>query len=287
MTILDAFKRFLKGSDSKALMDIEANTDINSAKTNTSGTGQTGKIKNKGTVQIDNSTNYNFTINIPPDGDISEETKKFLREEFSKNNIQFLFQPSDHEIEDYNKFEKQSPQTDIIEFFKDKISPEDLQCLRTGLYVGELTKTNKNRAVQIKDRASLRGKRTHNIINIASAGYFELYIKPLFENKPIEEARQDYEEIVTFLPEFIFVHNNMSEQDIISELKKKITQKEKYHLQVKQIIISGLGSSVKTITSAHPIIIKKYPNYSVSLTTSDNNTLKQAKLIINLSNSES
>lgn len=287
MTILDAFKRFLKGSDPKALMDIEANTDINSAKTNTSGTGQTGKIKNKGTVQIDNSTNYNFTINIPSDGDISEETKKFLREEFSKNNIQFLFQPSDHEIEDYNKFEKRSPQTDIIEFFKDKISPEDLQCLRTGLYVGELTKTNKNRAVQIKDRASLRGKRTHNIINIASAGYFELYIKPLFENKPIEEARQDYEEIVTFLPEFIFVHNNMSEQDIISELKKKITQKEKYHLQVKQIIISGLGSSVKTITSAHPKIIKKYPNYSVSLTTSDNNTLKQAKLIINLSNSES
>ena len=287
MTILDAFKRFLKGSDSKALMDIEANTDINSAKTNTSGTGQTGKIKNKGTVQIDNSTNYNFTINIPPDGDISEETKKFLREEFSKNNIQFLFQPSDHEIEDYNKFEKRSPQTNIIEFFKDKISPEDLQCLRTGLYVGELTKTNKNRAVQIKDRASLRGKRTHNIINIASAGYFELYIKPLFENKPIEEARQDYEEIVTFLPEFIFVHNNMSEQDIISELKKKITQKEKYHLQVKQIIISGLGSSVKTITSTHPKIIKKYPNYSVSLTTSDNNTLKQAKLIINLLNSES
>ena len=118
MAILDAFKRFLKGSDPKALMDIEANTDINSAKTNTSGTGQTGKIKNKGTVQIDNSTNNYFNITIPQNEIATEELKELIKVFFKQGQVQFLSQSSGGDIMEYNKYKKTLTKQMLLISFK-------------------------------------------------------------------------------------------------------------------------------------------------------------------------
>lgn len=280
MKILDKLKSFFGGSDSKALIDIRPDVDINSTRTNTSGTGQTGKIKNRGTVQIDNSTNYNITINLPPDGKVPEQVTEYLREQFNKGNLQFLFQSSNNEIEDYNEFEKNPKQSSTIDFFKDKISSEDLQCLKTGLYVKKLMRADVGRAIQIRDRATIRGKRARNVVSIASAGYFETFLRPIFENKPIEEARQEYEEIVESLPEYIFVYGGMTEQRIVSEIDSRITQKERYHLQLERLVVIGLDSCVDKIMTIYQKTTDKYPEYDISLEIKEDDELKQAKLTI-------
>ncbi len=118
---------------------------------------------------------------------------------------------------------------------------------------------------------------------MASAGYFETYIRPIFENNPLEKAQKEYEDIVRYLPELIFVNKTMRESDILSAVKEKITQKEKYHLRVERITINGLESCVDTIKKSEPKLIKEYPNYEIILNTKQSGKLKQAKLIINLS----
>ena len=281
MSFIDTIRRFLSGDDEKALMDINANINSTSSKTQTSGTGQTGKIKNKsGSITVDNSTNTYNIINLPPGQPIDEDVKSLLREQFAKGELQFVYQPSDIELVGYNEFEKQSNQIDLIKYFADKISSEDLQYLRTGLYIRQLSTTDKKRAVAIKERAAIGNKRARNIINMASAGYFENYIKPIFENSPKDEANKEYENIVKYLPEFIFVNNAMSIQDIVDEVQSRLEQKEKYHLHVQQIIISGLESCADTISKAEPELTKRYPEYDLSMEKRKSGQLQQAKLTI-------
>ena len=280
MKLLDSLKRFFSSGDSsKALFDIDANTTVDSTKTNSSGTGQTGKIKSRGTVEINNSTNYTFVLKIPQDGKIPDDVKQFLKQQFSEGKVQFISESSDQEIENYKKLEEHSDKNHVIEFFQDIISPEDLYYLKTGLYVRELSKTDIDRATKTRDHAAIRGKRARNIIDIAAAGYFESYFMPFFQIKP-EEAFQEYEEIVESLPEYIIVHDDMSNQDVVSCFVDKITQKEKYHLQIESISIIGLNSNVDTIINSHSLLKEKYPDLEMLLSTAENDKFKQAKLII-------
>ena len=279
MKLLENLKRFFSGSSSKALFDIDANTTVDSKKTNTSGTGQTGKIKSRGAVEINNSTNYTFILNVPSDGKIPDEVKQLLKQQFNEGKVQFISESSDQEIENYKKLEKYSDQNHVIEFFQDIISPEDLYYLKTGLYVRELAKTDADRATKTRDHAAIRGKRARNIIDIAAAGYFENYFMPFFQSKP-EEAFQEYEEIVEFLPEFIIVHGDMTKQDIVSCFADKIAQKEKYHLQFEYITIIGLNSSVDTIINSHSLLKENYPDLEMLLSTVEDDKIKQAKLIV-------
>lgn len=283
MKIIDDFKRFLSGSDSKALMNNDVEVDIKSSKTQTSGTGQTGKIKAKN-VSIDNSTHNYYTITIPSNGKLPDELKTLIEKQFNEGKIQFVSQPSDNDLEEYNQFEKESPdKLDIIDFFKDKLSPKDLQCLRTGLYIKQLQTKDKQKAIQIKDRATLQGgQRTRNVINMASAGYFKSYIRPIFENRTHEEALREYEEIANYLPENIFVNKGMSKQKILTAVENKISEKEKYHLQVKKITINGLGTCADTIKKTKKNLEERFPNYEILLDTKESNNLKQTKLTINL-----
>lgn len=284
MSFIETIKSFLSaGNGSKALMDIETNVDATSSKTQTSGTGQTGKIKSKnGSITIDNSTNTYNIINIPPNQQIDEDLKTLLMEQFVSGKLQFVYQSSDAELAGYNEFEKQSNQVDLIAYFKNKISVEDLQYLRTGLYIKQLSTIDKRRAVAIKERATIGNKRSRNIINMASAGYFENYIKPIFENSPMEEATKEYESIVTFLPEFIFVNNAMNVQDIVDEVQARLDQKEKYHLRVRQIIISGLESCVDIIIESESQLAQRYPDYDLAIEKKKSGQLQQAKLTITL-----
>lgn len=282
MSFVEKIKNFLLGeSGEKALLDVETNVNSSSSKTQTSGTGQTGKIKNtNGSIVIDNSTNTYNIINLPPNQQLDDDLKKTIRDQFNQGELQFVYQPSEAELSEYNDFEKQFGQLDLIEYFNDKISIEDLQYLRTGLYIRQLSTLDKKRAVAIREKAVIGNRRARNIINMASAGYFENYIKPIFENSTREEATEEYEDIVRYLPEFIFVNNTMGVQDIINEVQTKLDQKEKYHLHVQQIIISGLGSCVDTITEAEPLLVDEYSGYDLSIEIKKSGRLRQARLTI-------
>lgn len=283
MSLLDAIKNLFLGGGGKALLDANTDIDNTSSTTQTSGTGQTGKIKNgNGSITIDNST-HTYNIIELPSGPIDENVKEFIKKEFTEGNLQLVYQQSDVDLSDYNEFEKQSDQNDLIDFFTGKIPDEDLQYLRTGLYIRQLSITNKKKAVAIRERAIVNNKRARYIINMASAGYFENYIKPIFENNPKDEALREYENVIQYLPEFIFVNNAMKVQDIVNAVQMRLDQKEKYHLHVRQIIISGLESCVDVIGEAEAELAKRYPEYDLSIEKKKSGQLRQAKLTIVLS----
>lgn len=289
-TILQKISEFLSSSESKALLEntTEISKEDNSA--HAVGTGKTDKIINKGgTIKLNNSTtnNYNFHIQLSP-----EQTPKELEvirqhflTGFQSGNLQFVNQNSMQNLEDCNASENSSKTKEIIQFFSDKISPEDLQLLRTGLFIKSLCDNEQfDRATNIKDNA-IKDRRSRNVINLATAGYFESYIEPIFENNNIETATKEYEEVVRYLPEIVFVHNSMTPEDIVYEIEDKIKDKETYHLKVCKIMVNGIGRQcAQNINLAEQNLHKLYPNYKTSVETRSLNNLFHCKMQIQIDN---
>lgn len=285
MSIGKLFSKFFSSDkDDKALVTANTEVSSNHSEKQVAGAGQTHKISNKGSLSINNSTtnNYNYTINLNSES-FSDDDKKRLLDEFNNGNVQFVAQNSVSEIEDCIQREKDSGQTELIEYFKDKINSFDLQCLRTGLYVSSLLATGqKKKAAGIRERAASRSRRARNIINMASAGYFGTYIRPIFENSPLEKASAEYEEAVKYMPEMIFVNSGMTDGHVVNAIEEKIRKKEKYHLQVKKIIVNGLGSCVETIQKVEAILSKSHPEYEAGLEIKTSGNIRQGKLTITL-----
>lgn len=288
--LLQKISDFFSSSDSKALLEntTEISKEDNSA--HAVGTGKTDKIINKkGTINLNNSTtnNYNFHIQLSPDqtpAELEAIRRQFLTD-FQSGNLQFVNQNSMQNLEDCNNSEKSNKTKEIIQFFAGKISAEDLQLLRTGLFIKSLCNNEQfDRATNIKDNA-IKDRRSRNVINLATAGYFESYIKPIFENNNIETATKEYEEVVRYLPEIVFVHNSMTPEDIIYEIEDKIRDKETYHLKVCKIMVNGIGKQcAQNISLAEQNLHKFYPNYKISVETHSLNNLFHCKMQIQIDN---
>jgi len=286
MSILDIFRKFLKDDETKALIDLDSNVDIDSKKT--AGKGQVGKILNKGDGDVViNNNNYNviqLPSDIKPNSEEFKEITKIVKAEFEQGGLQLIEKQYDDIIIGYKDFEKNSSYVEIANFFKGKICESDFQNLRTGLYIRYLSDNNrKDEALRIKDNSIRNNQRTRNIINLASAGYFEDYIQPIYENNDIEIFKNEYEEVVCYMPEIIFVNNKMTVGNIMSEIEEKLAHSEQYHLQVKCIMINGLNQCVDIIKESEEVIRKKYPKYNVYLEIGGStSTLLSAKMKIKL-----
>ena len=287
MSIIDKITSFFSSKEDRAILDLDSSVDVDSTKT--AGNGQVGKLVNKkGNVNIDNSTHNYFRINLPqgikPGTKDFDDIKDELRKQFNELNVQFLTEQSDKIVIGFKDFEQSSPYSKIADFFTDKISTTDLQFLRTGLYVRYLSDNgHRDEAIKIKDESIRNNPRARNIINLASAGYFEEYIQPIFENNDKVTFDNEYEEVVNYLPEIIFVNNSMTVDKIMSELDKKLALSAQYHLQVQCIMINGLNQCVQRIRESEAIIREKYPTYKINLQTDGSSkTLLRGKMRIEL-----
>ena len=86
--------------------------------------------------------------------------------------------------------------------------------------------------------------------------------------------------MVESLPDYIFVYGGKTEQRIVSEIDSRITQKERYHLQLERLVVIGLDSCVDKIMTIYQKTTDKYPEYDISLEIKEDDELKQAKLTI-------
>lgn len=271
MDIVGKIKQFFLDDTKKALLDIDSSVDVDSTKI--AGKGQIGKfIAKSSKVAIDNSTHNHFHINLPDN--INPEMEEFskiqeeIKKQFANGNVQFLAEQSDGIIIGYKDFERNSSYIETINFFRGKVSSADFQFLRTGLYVRYLVDNNrKDEALRIKDNAIRNNQRARNIINLASDGYFEEYIKPIYDSNDEEVFKIEYEEVVNYLPEIVFVNNSMDVKKIMKEVEGKLMRSEQYHLQVKCITVNGLNQSVDIIRKSEPEIRKKYPDCKINLQT--------------------
>ena len=277
MLIFDKIKEFLGCAKADALLTSNVETSSNAR-------DRIKNVTNKGdgTINIQNTTNNYYTINIDPQSLPEDwgESKELLRKRFNDGEIRFVAGQADAEIGDYKKF-NDSAQSNIAQFFEGKISGTDMSYLRAGLYIGYLATVDPQKAKTVREN-SIRDARSRNIINLASAGYFETYIKPIYESDPLS-FNVEYEEIVKYMPETVFVNNNMTASDVVREVDKRICRSMRYHLDVRAVTVNGLNQSVKTIQEAEPILRDKYKECNIALTTEGSvSSLLKGKLRIEL-----
>ncbi|MCK4730280.1 MAG: hypothetical protein KAT28_03090 [Candidatus Aenigmarchaeota archaeon] len=137
----------------------------------------------------------------------------------------------------YNKETKNRP---ILNFFKPIIPIEDFRALEASLYLREsFIKKEDIRKLKrdIKDRFGNRG---NNISNLCTAGYFEEFLMPL-HNYSRDQFTKLYELIVLNAVLAIFVHKQMPLEEITSQIKKKLEISKRYG--IKFIHIHGIGKS--------------------------------------------
>lgn len=180
MFICDKIKAFLEHVVPDALLTSKVETSSNAR-------DRIKNVTNKGagTLNIQNTTNNNYyTINIDPQNLPEDwgEAKKLLRKRFNDGDIQFVTGQADAEVNDYKQFDD-STADNVVQFFEGIISEADMSYLRVGLYVGYLASIDPKKARTVRDN-SIRDARSRNIINLASAGYFESYIKPIRDDNP-------------------------------------------------------------------------------------------------------
>lgn len=198
-------------------------------------------------------------------GELSEKKKKLLqqtlRESVSKQGVYLLDSKADQTVDDIHRVEKEGKGKEILEFFKDKIPPLDLEALRASIYLKEVADRGEPIDHLKHDIISRFGERGNNISNLYSSGYFQSQILPLYEQmsqrpdfnqKDFVEA---YNIIVTESPYAVFINARMTDRVAKQEVVNRLAVSRKYG--IKRLNIHGIGNeNVRKIMSLLPKLEK-------------------------------
>lgn len=147
-------------------------------------------------------------------------------------------------IREYN--ESHGKDRQIKNFFKNIIPLSDYEALEASLYLRrEFNKREDEANIKKlkKDIFNKFGERGKNISNLCTAGYFEGFFVPLYNDnktKP-EKFKEIYEEVVGKGILTVFVYEDMDEKEIANQIKNKIEISKKYGMPF--INIHGIGKT--------------------------------------------
>lgn len=128
-------------------------------------------------------------------------------------------------------YEKTAPDKDILRFFEKIVPKEDYEALESALFLRTAFK-NYEDVSQLKRDISVRfGLRGRNISNLCTAGYFEKFFMPLYNQVNHERFGELYELIIRTSSVAVFVHSEKSEKQIFAEIEQKLAISRKYGLE--------------------------------------------------------
>ncbi len=197
-----------------------------------------------------------------------EKVKKALTEAVREDNKILLEQNSEKVIEDFRSKEDSEDSQSLLRYFRDKIPPDDYVALRASLYIRKLFQEGTRQEVIYELKGDIikeHGKRGLNICNLCSSGYFESWIKPLYDEM---QKHPDFAE-ETFLKSYDLLINEMAfavfvkEQTPPAEVRLFIENKIKRNLRygIKFVNIHAIGKeNVKKIRRVISELENKYPN---------------------------
>lgn len=171
--------------------------------------------------------------------------RETLREFVSIEGIPLLEQKASTTIDDFRGVEQKPESQKLLEFFRDKLPPADLNALRASIYLKEVAGRGENISHLKRDIIQRYGHRGNNISNLYSSGYFDSQIKPLYEemfvqpNFSSDNFNNAYEIIVTESPYAVFINSSMSSEEAKECVLQRMEVSRKYG--IKQLNIHGLG----------------------------------------------
>lgn len=133
-----------------------------------------------------------------------------------------------------------------LKYFEGKIPQDDLYILRAAQYIKTVFDKGGDVENLKNSIRSTHGRRGANICNLYSAGYFNSWIKPMYESISkqdsftLEKFHVAYNLVVDHYPFAVFVHRGMSLIEIRSEITRKLDEGRKYGIKI--LNIHGIGS---------------------------------------------
>jgi hypothetical protein len=157
-------------------------------------------------------------------------------------------------LNDIVEVEKKEENTELLDFFRGKISNSDLEILRASLYVKDVFDRGDQRrqVAKLKEDIMLRyGYRGRNIVNLCTARYFTTLIKPLYlemlnqPNFTPELFLDTFKTIVSQFPFAIFVNSRMTKEQLNAEFIAKMKRNKQYGIKKLNIHAIGDGNVAK------------------------------------------
>lgn len=210
-------------------------------------------------VDLSNFVNFHLTVNQKTDlpyiynaekkiveinlNKIPAESRSELPvivKEYVEEGNRLLEKESSELLNKLYEYTTQNPDGAILDFFRLIIPTQDYEALEAALYLRRIFRSHGDVRKLKTDIKKRFGDRGTNITNLSTAGYFETFLIPLYNNSTKEQFKELYEIIVEKSILAVFVHGEMDEYEITSQIQNKLEISKKYG--IKFIHIHGIGS---------------------------------------------
>lgn len=211
-------------------------------------------VHTDGPVTIYNGdVNFNIHVTLGKDSKIPGEALPILApltEHFEQKQVAFVAEDQKKTVNDIRSFEDTPEVRGLLKFFKHRLQPADLTRMRTGLYLKHLTETDRFGQANTYWRQVTVGmrQRDRRIIELASAGYFWSFFRPLYKQlmKANSETAQkrftkEFEAILEDMRFAIFISSGMTVEDIIDTVVKKAVKNIKYGSTTEVVSLHAAG----------------------------------------------
>lgn len=122
---------------------------------------------------------------------------------------------------EYYEYIETSGSLELLEFYRGIIPDTDLEILRASLFVRELASKRESVRRQKRDITDRYGDRGRNICNMVNAGYFDTFLRRLY-NENASEFERLYEIIVMKNPLAVFVSDRETVESITRDIKQSV-----------------------------------------------------------------
>lgn len=198
----------------------------------------------------DNITEYNpeskvLDLNLQAfSKDQKKQIKPIIAEYIARGNKLLFTDTSDLLYKLYN-YMYQKKHLQLLIFFSNILSIDDYRALESSLFLRDEFNKGNNVSKLKHDIRQAYGIRGNTICNLCTAGYFENFFIPLY-NQEKEKFNTLYEMIIQHSLIAVFVHGNMKKEEITEQIKNKLYLSKRYG--IKFIHVHGIGqSNIQTI----------------------------------------
>lgn len=182
-------------------------------------------------------------INISHEKADKHEIRQLIRDELKNHGTPILAVSASKTVDSISSVNLQDDE--LVKFFDGKISDENLDILKSALYIRHVYAQGKS-VVRLKESLVERyGEKARNIANLCSAGYFESFMRPLYDELSklpdftSSQFVKGFDLIVTTAPFTVFVHRSMTQADVHDKIKVKLQETKRYGLP--NLNIHGIG----------------------------------------------
>jgi hypothetical protein len=282
MSVLDNARNvlsdFLGGASKKLRVDIE------NKRTNSPNTKNTKRIKfvDKSKVtHVDGSTNNGLkidnlsidTLNVKVSGqepyketDVPEPMQ-LLQKAFKNGEISFVTENEQQRLNDALSFERKPEIAAQLRYFKPRLSTRDFSLMRTGFYLRHLKQVDPAKVSAEWSNIQMNTDRSERkVINLASAGYFESYFRPLAsaydkKGKSCGDFQKQFEKTIDDMHFVVFVSKQMSVGALVGQVIDKAKRNIKYRVKDDIIYLHAMGhQSISIVNDSLPELRKHFRN---------------------------